>query len=234
MRRARRTRLRKRPECGGNGEAENEDGANSEAAATGQVDAGITLGVVTEHDFARAHGFRGDASIGLQTDSEVGSGSSGTGAADNFVAGAQGDGRSGGAGEMLSAFGDGADCGFKVKLRGVNFGFVADGDCPETRYGMGGVGHAKLATLGQRWSVVTICGAHVFRIGYGAQQVANEIVQFHVDDEMRGLLSAHGPAEHAGQAEQGAASASQAIGLAVVADQLTLYAESGRLQRNKN
>ena len=70
-------------------------------------------------------------------------------------------------------------------------------------------------------------------VGHGSQQIAHQVVQLHVDDQMRGLLAAHRPAQHARKAEQGMASACQAIGLAVVADQLALHAEYGRLQRDE-
>jgi hypothetical protein len=59
---------------------------------------------VTQHDFAGAHRFGGDASVGLQTNPQVRSGSSSARAADNFVAGSQCHGRTGGTGQMLCAF----------------------------------------------------------------------------------------------------------------------------------
>ena len=77
----------------------NENGADAEAAAAGEIDARVAFGIVAEHDFAGADGFGGDAGVGLQANSEVGSGASGAGAADDFVAGAQSDGRSGGSGQ---------------------------------------------------------------------------------------------------------------------------------------
>src|ERR1700678_4582321 len=80
----------------------NQDAADAQATATGQVDAGIAFGVVAEHDFAGANGFGGDSGIGLQANSEVGRGAAGAGAADDFVAGAEGDGGSGCARKVLS------------------------------------------------------------------------------------------------------------------------------------
>src|ERR1700681_339933 len=82
-------------------EGRDENRADSEAAATGEVHPRIALGIVTQHDFAGAYSFRRDASVGLQTSPEVRSSSAGTGAADNFVPGSQSDGRSGRAGQML-------------------------------------------------------------------------------------------------------------------------------------
>ncbi len=102
-----------------------EDGADTETAAAGKIDSRISFGIVTEHDFAGADGFGGNAGIGLQADPEVGSGASGAGAAHDFVAGAQGDGGTGGSGQMLGAFGDGADRGLEIKFCGMNFDFVA-------------------------------------------------------------------------------------------------------------
>src|ERR1700733_1495666 len=72
--------------------------ADSETATTGQIHARVTLGVMTQHNFAGAHRLRRDASIGLQTNSQVRSSSSGTGTTDNFVPGPQSDGGSGGTG----------------------------------------------------------------------------------------------------------------------------------------
>jgi hypothetical protein len=67
------------------------------------------------------------------------------------------------------------------------------------------------------------------RVGHGAQQVANEVIQLHVGDEMGGLLVAQRSAQNARQTEQGVAAACQAIGLAVSADHLALDAECGGL-----
>ena len=104
-----------------------QDGADAETAATGEIDARIALGIVAKHDFAGADGFGGDAGVGLQTDAEIGSGAAGAGAADDFVPGTEGDGGSGGSGQMLGAFGDGADGGLKVEFGGMNFDFVGRG-----------------------------------------------------------------------------------------------------------
>jgi hypothetical protein len=60
-----------------------------------------------------------------------------------------------------------------------------------------------------------------------------QVVQFHVGDEMGGLLVAQRSSEHARKTEQGMAAAGQAIRLGVGADQLTLHAESSGLQRDK-
>ena len=93
-----------------------EDRADSEAAATGEVDLGIAFGVVAQHDFAGADGFGGDAGVGLQADAEIGCGATSAGAADDFVPGAECDGGSGGSGQMLGAFGDGADRRLKIEF----------------------------------------------------------------------------------------------------------------------
>jgi hypothetical protein len=92
----------------------NEDGAHAEAAAAGEVDARVALGIVAEHDFAGAHGFGGDAGFSLQAHAEIGSGASSAGAANDFVAGAQGDRRPGGSGKVLGALRNGADCRLEI------------------------------------------------------------------------------------------------------------------------
>ena len=99
---------------------------------------------------------------------------------------------------------------------------------------MGGVGDAKLAALSQRGHAGAI-GSHRqdFRVRHGTQQIAHEVVEFDIGNEVRGLLVAQRSAEHARKSEQGMAAASQAIGLAVGADQLTLDTKCGGLQRDK-
>ena len=125
-----------------------QDGAHAETAATGKVDARIALGVVAEHDLAGADSFGGDAGVGLEANAEIGSGASSAGAANDFVPGAKRDGGSGGAGQVLGAFGDGADGGLEIEFRRVNFDFFGYGDGLESRGGMSGIGDSKLAALG--------------------------------------------------------------------------------------
>ena len=50
---------------------------------------------------------------------------------------------------MLGAFGDGADGGFEVEFGGLNFNVVAGMNGAESGGGMGGVGDAELAALGE-------------------------------------------------------------------------------------
>ena len=95
------------------------------------------------------------------------------------------------------------------------------------------VGDAKLAAESERWHPRMVDRAEDLRIGHGTQQVAHEVVEFAVGDEMCGLLAAERSAEHARKAQQGVAAAGQAIGLAAGTDQLTLNAEGGGLQRDK-
>src|SRR5579864_1990246 len=95
-----------------------QNGACAETAATGQVDMGVALGVVTEDDFAGADTIGGNSGVGLQANSEIGRGAAGAGAADDFVSVAQGDGGAGGAGQSLSAFGNHADGRFQIDFAG--------------------------------------------------------------------------------------------------------------------
>ena len=69
-------------------------------------------------------------------------------------------------------------------------------------------------------------------IGDGAQKVPDKAVKFGIDDQVRILLVAHGPAQHARKAKQRVTAAGQAVGLAVGADQLTLDAECGGLRED--
>jgi hypothetical protein len=64
---------------------------------------------MAQHDFTGAHRLSGDTNVGLEANAEIGSSTPGTRAADNLIPGAQGDGSSSGSGQVLRAFGDGAD-----------------------------------------------------------------------------------------------------------------------------
>jgi len=97
-----------------------QDGADAQAPAAGEIDAGIALGVLAEHDLAGADGFGGNSGVGLQAHSEVGRGAAGASAAHDFIAGAEGDGGAGRSRQMLRAFGDGADGRFQIKLAGMD------------------------------------------------------------------------------------------------------------------
>ncbi len=62
-----------------------ENGADTQAAATGEIDTRIALGIVAEHDLSGAYALGGDADIGLQTNAKIGSAASGAGPANDFV-----------------------------------------------------------------------------------------------------------------------------------------------------
>lgn len=205
-----------------------ENGANAETAAGSKVDFRIALGVVAENDFAGADAVGGDAGIGLETDAKVWSGASGTSAANDFCAVAQGDGCTAGAGESLSALGDDAYGRFEVDGLGLDFG-VANQNVPwrGNRCCVDGAGvmtrrshHGKRRrdAIARGWS------------GHGTKKFANQAIEFGVGNEMSGLLIAEGSAENAGEAQDGAASAGKAMGSIVFADQLTLNAKHRSLQ----
>jgi hypothetical protein len=215
-------------------EGRNQNRTDSEAAAAGEIHAGIALGIVAQHDFAGANGLGGNAGVGLEADTEIGSGASSAGAANNFVPSAESDGGSGGTGEMLGALGDGADRRFKIQFGGVEMNFFSDMHGAKTRDGMRGIRDAKLAAQsGGGHASIMIGNVQCLRIGDGMEQVANEAVEFRIGDEVGGLLLPQRAAENAGEAEQRLISASQAIGPAVIADQLALNAEGSRLERNE-
>jgi hypothetical protein len=167
-----------------------QDGADSQAAAAGEVDARIALGIVTEHDLAGTDGFGGDAGIGLKAHTEIGSGTASAGAANNFVAGAQSDGGASGSGQMLGALGDGTDRGLEIEFGGVNLDFFRRMDGAESGGWVRGVSHAKLATLGERGHARVLFRAVKIRHWYGTEQIAYETVELRVGDEVRRLLMA--------------------------------------------
>jgi hypothetical protein len=178
-----------------------ENGADSEAAAAGKINARIALGVMAQHDLAGAYGFGGDAGIGLKADSEIGGGASSAGAAHDFVAGTKGDGGSGGSGQMLSALGDGADGGLEVEFGGMDFDFFAGCDGAESGGRMRGIGHTQLAALRKRRHAGMIDDTEKFGVGHSAEQVADEAIEFRVGDEMGRLLVQERTPEHAREAD---------------------------------
>jgi hypothetical protein len=165
-----------------------QDGADSQAAAAGEIDAGIALGIVTEHDLAGTDGFGGDAGIGLEAHTKIGSGTASAGAANNFVAGAQSDSSPGGTGQMLGAFGDGADRGLEIEFSGVNLDVFGRVDGAESGGRMGGIGQAKLAPLGERRHARVFFRAMKIRHWHSTEQIAHETVELGVGDEVRRLL----------------------------------------------
>src|SRR5579872_206746 len=92
---------------------------------------------------------------------------------------------------------------------------------------------AKLATLYERRHARMFVITDRERVGNGAQQIANEIVELVIGNEMRSLLMPKRSAENARKTHQGLTSAGEAVGLAVDADDFTLHTESGGLQRDK-
>src|SRR5437660_11043443 len=62
-----------------------EDGTYSEPAATREIDTRVSISVVAKHNFPRADAVGGDPGIGLKAHSKSGSGTTGGGAADDFI-----------------------------------------------------------------------------------------------------------------------------------------------------
>jgi hypothetical protein len=104
-------------------------------------------------------------------------------------------------------------------------------DGAKSRDWMCGVCDAKLAAeSGGGHASIMISNVQCLRVRDGMEQVANEAVEFRIGDEVGGLLLPQRAAENAGEAEQGLISAGQAIGPAVIADQLALDAERSGLE----
>jgi hypothetical protein len=169
-------------------ERRNKNRTNTQTAAAGKVNARIALGIVTQHDLPGANGFGGNAGIGLQADSKIGGSASGTGAANNFVAGTQRDGGPGGSGKMLRAFCDGADRGLEIEFRGMNLILLTDAHSAESRNRMRGIRYAQLTAHGERGHSGMIVNVLHLRGRHTAQQVANQAVEFAIGDEMGSLL----------------------------------------------
>src|SRR5580658_281754 len=71
------------------------------------------------------------------------------------------------------------------------------------------------------------------RVRDGAEQVADETVEFRICDEVSRLLVAQRSAENTREAQQSGIAAGQAIGSAVGADQFALNTKRGRLKGNE-
>src|SRR5580692_2434627 len=99
--------------------------ARAKAAAAGQIDQRVSLGIVTKDDLAGADTIGGDSRVGLQANSEIRRGAAGAGPADDFVSVAQSDGGAGGSGQSLGALRNHADGGLKIDLAGMNIKLVA-------------------------------------------------------------------------------------------------------------
>ena len=78
-------------------EGNNEDGSNPEQAAGGGVDAGIGFGIVAALQRTNAQALGGESGI-VETNTQVGRGAAGGGAADHFAVAGKSDGGAGGAG----------------------------------------------------------------------------------------------------------------------------------------
>lgn len=142
---------------------------------------------------------------------------------------------------MLGTLGNGADGGLEVEFCRPNFYFLGHGHGAKTGGRMSGIGNAQLAAEGQRRRAgmirVGMIGVGIRfvhdRIGNGVQQVTDQAVEFGVGDEMRGPLATERSAQDARESEQRRAAARQTIRPAAGTDQLTLHAESCRLQGNE-
>ena len=65
------------------------------------------------------------------------------------------------------------------------------------------------------------------------EQIADEVIQFGIGDEVCRLLIAQRSAQEAGEPDQCLAAARQTVRPGIRADHLTLHAECGGLQRDK-
>src|SRR5438132_14071526 len=93
-----------------------EDGTYSEPAATREIDTRVSISVVAKHNFPRADAVGGDPGIGLKARSKIGSGTTGAGAADDFIPLSQSDCSARCAGESLRAFSNHADRRLEIDL----------------------------------------------------------------------------------------------------------------------
>lgn len=210
-----------------------QDRADSKAAAAGEVNARVVFGIMAKHDFAGTDSFGRDSGIGLQPDAKVGSGASGAGAADDLIASAKRDGRSGGSGKVLSALRNGADRRFEIEFTDVDFDFFRNLHSTEPHGWVSGIRDAELIALRERGNAGLVGGVERRWRRNGAEQIANQVVEFNIGDQVCSLLIAKRSTEHARETDQGVAATGKAVGLVACADQLTLHAKCGRLQWDK-
>jgi len=105
-----------------------QNGACSEAATAGKVDAGVGFGVVAKENLAGAHALGGKAGVGLETDPKVRRRSTSAGPADDFLSGMKSNGRTRSAGQRPGALSDDVDAGFQVEFPWKNIYFGAGFD----------------------------------------------------------------------------------------------------------
>jgi len=79
--------------------------------------------IVAQHDLPGADGFRRDANIGLQANSQIWCGAADSCAADDFVATTQGNSRAGRSGKMLRTLSNGANGRLQIEVGGMKLGF---------------------------------------------------------------------------------------------------------------
>ena len=154
--------------------------ARAEAAATGQIDQRVSLGIVTKDDLAGADTIGGDSRVGLQANSEIGRGAAGAGPADDFVSVTQGDSGAGGSGQSLGALGNHADRGLKIDFAGMNIKLVA-GNMDHALHRVrthGSSMAARGSERGERSRNAVFSGCR----RYGAEQLAHQAVEFSVRD----------------------------------------------------
>ncbi len=99
----------------------NQDRTHAQAAAASKVYVRIAFRIMTQQYFTRTHTLCRNTGVGLQVNAEIGGGAASTCPADDLIPLAQSDGRSGSAGECLSALGNHTDAGLQIQLAWMEF-----------------------------------------------------------------------------------------------------------------
>ena len=86
----------------------------------GEIHSRVIFRIGAQHYFAGTYTFGRQSAVGLQTASDIRSGTAGARTADDFVASAQGDRSAGSAGHGLGFFCDDADAGLKIEFAGID------------------------------------------------------------------------------------------------------------------
>ena len=208
-----------------------QDRTHSEMSARRQIHVAVGFSVVADQNFTCSYTIGGEADIGLQADPYVRSGTPRARPTDDLGAFAQCDRGPGRSGERDSFFGNDVDTRLEVQLTKIGSPTSRCCGCMDGS----ALSHTKMMSPEER-----VCGGEsgfTLRLDgqnwHCLQKRAYKLIEFGVGDEVSGLLSTEGTAQYTRETEDGVAAAGEAVWSVIFADQFTLNAEDGHLQREK-
>src|SRR5579885_3503077 len=152
---------------------------------------------MTQHDLSGTHGFSGDTCIRLQADAKIWRCTTGPCATNNFVPGTQRNRGPSGPGEVLRTLGNCADSRLQIQFGRMNLNFLSRRNRAESRDWMCRVGNTKLSSKRERWHPGLFSVFSGKWIRNSTKQIAHEIVELVIGDEVCSLLMQQGSAQYA-------------------------------------